>query len=85
MLCASPLPGSHTGDAIRLKCAEMLDKWGIQSSQLHCFVTDNAANMKRAMIDGGYKRVGCFAHTLQLVVQDGILSQRYVRDILASY
>ena len=84
MLCASPLPGSHTGDAIQLKCAEMFDKWGIEHSQVHCFVTDNAANMKKAMTDGGYNHVGCFAHTLQLVVQDGILSQRYVNDILAN-
>ena len=47
MLCASPLPGSHTGDGIQLKCAEMFDKWGIERSQVHCFVTDNAANMKK--------------------------------------
>ena len=63
MLCASPLPGSHTGDAIRLKCVDMLDNWGIKGSQLHCFVTDNAANIKKAMTDGGYTNLGCFAHT----------------------
>ncbi len=83
MLKASPLPGSHTGDAIRTKCDEMLHNWGIQKSHVHCFVVDNAANMKKAMIDGGYTYMGCFAHTLQLVVHDGILSQRYVQDILA--
>ena len=54
-------------------------------SQLHCFVDDNAANMKKAMVDGGYTYVGCFAHTLQLIIKDGILSQRYVQDILAKY
>ena len=32
---------------IRLKCVDMLDKWGIESSQLHCFVTDNNANIKK--------------------------------------
>ena len=84
MLCASPLPGSYTGDAIWLKCVDMLDKWGIKSSELHCFVTDNAANMEKAMTDGGYTNVGCFAHTLQLVIHDSILSQHYVRDILAN-
>ena len=54
MLNASSLPGSHTGDAIRMKCDEMLEHWGIQKTQVHCFVVDNAANMKKAMVDGGY-------------------------------
>ena len=83
MLNASLIPGSHTGDAIRMKCEEMIGNWDIQKSQLHCFVVDNAANMKKAIVDGGYTHVGCFAHTLQLVINDGILSQRYVQDILA--
>lgn len=82
MLNASNFPGSHTGDAIRMKCYEMLDNWEIQKNQVHCFIVDNAANMKKAMTDGGYTFIGCFAHTLQLVVHDGIISQRYVQDIL---
>lgn len=35
------------------------------------------------MEDGGYKYLGCFAHTLQLVINEGILAQRYVQDVLA--
>lgn len=27
--------------------------------------------------------LGCFVHTLQLVVNDGILAQRYIQDVLA--
>ena len=83
MLNASSLPGSHTGDVIQMKCNEMLENWEIQENQVHCFIVDNAANMKKAMTDGGYTYMGCFAHTLQLVVHDGIISQRYVQDILA--
>ena len=83
MLNASSIPGSHTGDAIRQKCESMLDGWGIQRNQLHCFVVDNAANMKKAMVDGGYTYIGCFAHTLQLVIHDGVLTQRYVLDVLS--
>ena len=48
MLNASLIPGSHTGDAIRTKCEEMIGNWDIQKSQLHCFVVDNAANMKKS-------------------------------------
>lgn len=81
MLNASPIPGSHTGDAIQTKMVEMLEKWEI--TEVYCFVVHNAANMKKAMGDGQYAYVGCFAHTLQLVIHDGILCQRYVRDILA--
>ena len=83
MLNASSIPGSHTGDAIRTKCEEMIGHWNIQKSQLHCFVVENAANMKKPMVDRGYTHVGCFTHTLQLVINDGILFQHYVQDILA--
>ena len=46
-------------------------------------VCDNAANMTKAMHDGNYPSFGCFAHTFQLVVQNGVLSQRSVSDTLA--
>ena len=47
-------------------------------------VADNAAsNMKKALKEGHFEAQGCFAHTLQLVVNDGVLSQRAVIDILA--
>ena len=72
----SPLPESHTGDAIRLKCGEMLDKWDI-----NCFVVNIVANVKKVKTDAAYNYVGCFAqtlhfaYTLKLVISDGILSQ----------
>ena len=39
--------------------------------------------MVRAMKDASLPDLGCFAHTLQLVVHDAVLSQRAVIDILA--
>jgi len=39
--------------------------------------------MVRAMKDTDLPDLGCFAHTLQLVVHDGVLSQRAVINILA--
>lgn len=39
--------------------------------------------MKKALREGHFEAQGCFAHTLQLVVNDGVLSQRAVIDTLA--
>ena len=43
-------------------------------------VADNASNMKKAPREGHFEAQGCFAHTFQLVVNDGILSQHAVID-----
>lgn len=40
--------------------------------------------MVKALTDASLPHYGCFAHTLQLVVNDGVLSQRAVIDILSS-
>ena len=50
---------------------------------MHCVVWDNESNMIKAMSEGGLPDFGCFAHSLQLVVHDGLLSQRVVIDLLA--
>lgn len=39
--------------------------------------------MHQTMKDAGVGSYGCFAHSLQLVVHDGVLSQRIVGDLLA--
>ena len=45
---------------------------------------DNAANMIKAMREASLSLLGCFAHSLQLVLEDGVLSQRAVTDVLAT-
>ena len=61
----------------------MLEKWDISLERVHLVITDNASNMKKAMLDASLQHFGCFAHSLQLVIQDGLLSQRAVIDIIA--
>ena len=46
-------------------------------------MADNASNMKKALREGRFEAQGCFAHTLQLIVNDGVLSQRAVIDTLS--
>ena len=84
MLHAQSLPGSHTGEMICSKYKAMFEEWDIKKEQLHLFVVDNASNMRRAMLNDDFPYIGCFSHTLQLIVNDGVLSQRYVKDIVAT-
>ena len=37
-----------------------------------------------AMKDGSFSDLSCFAHTLQLIVHDGVLSQKIVIDTVVS-
>ena len=44
---------------------------------------DNGSNFIKVMNEAGLPSYGCFAHSLQLVVHDGLLTQRVVIDLLA--
>ena len=39
--------------------------------------------MGKAMADSDFEDSGCFAHTMQLIIHDGIFSQRAIIDTLA--
>ncbi|XP_021170026.2 zinc finger BED domain-containing protein 4 [Fundulus heteroclitus] len=58
----------------------MLRKWGVPKTLIHVVLRDNAKNMIKAMTDAGLQSLPCFAHTLQLVVNEGLLVQRSVTD-----
>ncbi|XP_036950720.1 zinc finger BED domain-containing protein 4-like [Acanthopagrus latus] len=83
-LHAHEFRGSHTAERIQQEIEKMLNNWGIEKKRVHVILRDNAANMKRAMLDMGVQSLGCVAHTLQLVVHEGLLSQRSVTDTLAN-
>ena len=83
VLQVMPLEESHTGEYMAGKYLEMLAEWEIKHDWVHLVLRDNAANMAKAMRDASLTSLGCFAHTLQLVVHDGVLSQRVVMDTLA--
>lgn len=84
VLHANKFWGSHTGTLIAKATEGMLVKWKIPKSNVHVVLGDNASNMKKAMDEKDVPGLGCFAHTLQLVVHEGLLSQRSVSDALAS-
>ncbi|KAJ8353287.1 hypothetical protein SKAU_G00208540 [Synaphobranchus kaupii] len=84
MLNATNFRGSHTGDAIAATLMEMFTKWQIPLHKVHVILRDNASNMRKAMDSMRVRNLGCVAHTMQLVVNEGLLSQRAVSDAVAS-
>ncbi|KAK0131747.1 Zinc finger BED domain-containing protein 4 [Merluccius polli] len=83
-LQAKNFPGSHNSDRISAAIKAMLDEWNIPLNKVHVILRDNARNMEAAMVKMGVRSLGCFAHTLQLVVNEGLLSQRSVSDAVAN-
>ena len=83
VLHAQELSERHTGEYIAVKIIKMLEEWKIALSQVHVVIRDNGTNIVKAMTEANLPSLGCFAHTLQLVVNDGLLSQRVVKDLLA--
>ncbi|XP_036332815.1 zinc finger BED domain-containing protein 6-like [Rhagoletis pomonella] len=73
----------HTGENIKNKLREICDECGI-ANKIAVIVTDNAANMKAAVRDGGWRHWGCFAHTLNLIAQAGLTEIQAVLDKVKS-
>ena len=83
VLYVQALEMAHTGEYIAERISCMLESWGIPQECVHLVISDNASNMVKAMQEASLAHFGCFAHSLQLVVKDGLLSQRAITDIIA--
>nr|XP_022909869.1 zinc finger BED domain-containing protein 4-like [Onthophagus taurus] len=71
----------HTGENIANKLKIILNEWEI-SEKITAIISDNASNMKLAIRIGGWKHWGCYAHSLNLVVQSGLKEVRVIVDKL---
>lgn len=83
VLQSQEFSGSHTAEAIAGAFRDMFQAWGIPMERVHVILRDNARNMEKAMKDAQFPSLPCMSHTLQLVVQEGVLSQRSIGDIIA--
>lgn len=82
VLHAREFRGSHTAEHVRQEIEEMIEGWKIEKQRVHVVLRDNASNMRKAMDEMGVRSLGCIAHTLHLIVHEGLLSQRSVCDTL---
>ena len=60
----------------------VLTEYGI-STKVFVILQDNASNMARAMLIGGYTTYDCFAHTEQLCLVKVYENQRATRDVVS--
>lgn len=64
--------GNHTSQNIASEINAIVDKWGI-NGKVNFMVSDNGANVAKAVKEIlGLKHFGCFAHTLNLIVEDAL-------------
>jgi hypothetical protein len=78
------LEDRHTGQVISDNILAMLAAWSIPDEKRGVLVRDNGASMKKAAELSGLDHLGCFIHTIQLVVKVGLLSQRSVMDAIVT-
>lgn len=70
---------SHTSENLKNDLLAVIKKWGLENNIAAC-TTDNAHNIVNAVSLCGWRHVGCFAHSLNLAVQNALKSISETRD-----
>ena len=81
-LHAQPFNERHSGENIASVFMPCLDAWKI-NEKLHLVLRDSGSNFVAGFREAEILSCSCFAHTLQLVVKDGVLAQRGVETLLS--
>ena len=77
------LESSHTGEYLASIFMEMLEDWQISRTQVFLILRDSGANVVRGINLVALPNLSCFAHSLQLVVNEGLKAQRAVVDVVS--
>lgn len=62
---------NHTSKNLSARLKQKIAEWSI-ANKVVAIVSDNAPNITCAIRDSNYHGIGCFAHSINLVVQNGI-------------
>uniref|UniRef100_A0A182XQ07 BED-type domain-containing protein n=1 Tax=Anopheles quadriannulatus TaxID=34691 RepID=A0A182XQ07_ANOQN len=71
LLECTEFPNKHTADNIAICLKNVAEKFKIHD-KIQAVVTDNAANMKAGVRQTKFTHLPCFAHTLNLIVQNAV-------------
>ena len=74
---------SYTGENIANLIITSLQSWNLEE-KLVCIVRDNASSFVAGLRDADIPNIPCLSHTLQLVIDDGVLAQPCGVSLLAA-
>lgn len=72
MLECAQFSDRHTAENLANLVKQIAEEWNI-SNKIVAVSSDNASNIKGAIKHNNWKQIPCFAHTLNLVVQNALL------------
>lgn len=64
---------SHTSENIQEMLTNIVAEWGL-TNKINFAVSDNAANIQKAINNIGWRHYGCYGHSLNLIVQDALIT-----------
>lgn len=73
---------NHSAHNIAENLRNTFTEWEIES-RVCAVVTDNAANMINAVSELGKDVVRCLAHSVQLVLKQGLMNEKPIRDMIS--
>jgi len=82
MLSAWQFDESHTGANISAAVMSRIQEWDLEE-KIVCVLRDNASNMVSGLNIANITSLPCLAHTLQLIIKDGVLLQQSVVQLLS--
>ncbi|KAL3831399.1 hypothetical protein ACJMK2_023150, partial [Sinanodonta woodiana] len=74
---------SHTGEMLAAELLSIMEEWKVVGDRRGILVRDNGSNMVKAARVAKISDLGCYIHTLQLVVGESLKTQKAVRDAIA--
>ncbi|XP_076048272.1 E3 SUMO-protein ligase ZBED1-like [Oratosquilla oratoria] len=80
LLATKSLMVDHTSENIADALKEICEEWDLLE-KVCCIVTDNASNIVKAVKDMNVKHLPCFAHSLNLVVQNALKNTNDVKKV----
>ena len=72
---------SHTAVNLKSFLLKVFSDWSI-SSKVVAIIRDNGADITAAMNRSQFEAISCVAHTLQLVIKDGLMNNQKITTLL---
>ncbi|XP_045483055.1 zinc finger BED domain-containing protein 4-like [Harmonia axyridis] len=80
LLECSTCDSSHSSENLSAELRRVTREWGIERKVIFA-VSDNTANIQKAIQDIGWKHIGCLAHTINLLVKDALKNEDIQKTI----